>query len=79
MLAAAGVGIAIVSAASAARELSEGRLQVVNTAVPLPSLEYVVAFPSVAVAPAVQLVASLAKNLIAEKPDIHFYYSDSRY
>lgn len=79
MLAAAGVGVAIVSPASAARELSEGRLQVVNTTVPLPSLEYVVAFPQVAVAPAVQVIASLAKQLIAEKPDIHFYYSDSRH
>jgi DNA-binding transcriptional LysR family regulator len=79
MLAAAGVGLAVASPASAARELAEGRLRIVNTATPLPSLEYVVAFRKLPAAPAVQLVVALAKQFIGEKSDIHFYYSDSRH
>jgi DNA-binding transcriptional LysR family regulator len=75
VLAAEGLGVALASPAAAAREIGEGRLRIVATTVPLPKLEYVVAFPMVALSPAVELVAALAKQLISEKPDIQYYYS----
>jgi DNA-binding transcriptional LysR family regulator len=75
VLATEGLGMALASPAAAAREIGEGRLKVVATTVPLPALEYVVAFPMVALSPAVELVATLAKQLIGEKPDIQYYYS----
>lgn len=70
-----GMGLAIATPAAATREIAEGRLRVVETVLPFPSLEYVVAFPQVTISPAVQLVADMAKQLIIETPDIHYYYS----
>lgn len=74
-LASEGLGVTVAPAPAAARELAEGKLRIVATTRPFPALEYVVAFPMVTLSPAVQVVASLAKQLIAEKPDIQFYYS----
>ncbi|MBI4182909.1 MAG: LysR family transcriptional regulator [Proteobacteria bacterium] len=77
-LAVEGMGIAIATPSAAARELAEGKLRIVTTATPLAALEYVVAFPMVTLSPAVQIVAGMAKDLVAEKQDIHFYYAEDR-
>jgi DNA-binding transcriptional LysR family regulator len=73
-----GLGIAVATPSAAARELGEGKLRIIATGEPLTPLEYLVAFPLVTLSPAVQLVAAKAKELVAEKPDIHFYYSADR-
>jgi len=74
-LAVEGLGISVAPPQSAARELSEGKLRIVATQTPFVPLEYLVAFPLVTLSPAVQLVAQLAKEMIGEQRDIHFYYS----
>ncbi len=76
-MAVAGLGIAMVNPSAAVRELGEGKLRIVPTTVPLPPLEYVVAFPLVTLSPAVKLVAAKAKELVAGTPDIQFYYSEA--
>lgn len=78
LLAVEGVGVAVAPASAAVREIAEGRLRAVATPVALPSLEYIVALPDIALSPAVQLSVALARQLIAEKPDIQFYYSAGR-
>jgi DNA-binding transcriptional LysR family regulator len=78
LLAVEGVGFAVAPASAAVREIAEGKLRVVATTVPLPSLAYIVATPDATQSPAVGLSVTLAKQLIAEKPDIQFYYSAGR-
>ncbi|MGE0723052.1 MAG: LysR family transcriptional regulator [Alphaproteobacteria bacterium] len=77
-LAAEGMGVALATPAAAMREIAEDALRVLAAEPPLPALEYVIASSAAGAAPAVEVVAALARDLIAEKPGIQFYYSAAR-
>ncbi len=76
-LAAAGVGIALATPAAATRELAEGVLRLLEADPPLPALDYVIATSAARISPATRVVATLAKELIAERPGIQFYYAEA--
>lgn len=77
-LACEGVGVALATPAAAAREVAEGALRVLPADPPLPPLEYVLASAAPGVAPpAVSVVATMAMELIAERPGMQFFYSEA--
>jgi len=67
-LAALGLGIGLVPAASAVIELQQGRLRRVITTPPLPELDYVSAYVPTGVIPAVPAIVELAREVFAEEP-----------
>lgn len=77
-LAAEGMGVALATPAAAVREIAEGSLRVLAAAPELPTLEYIIAASVADATPSIQVVADLARELIAEKPGIQFYYSAAR-
>lgn len=76
-LAAEGMGVALATPDAAAREIAEGALRVLVADPPLPALEYVLASSAPRLSPAVKVVATLVKELIAERPSIQFFYSEA--
>lgn len=69
-LARAGLGVAIVPTSLTARELAAGSLRIVDTAPPLPALDYVVAIAGDALSPAVRTVLDVALEAIAAEPNL---------
>jgi DNA-binding transcriptional LysR family regulator len=77
-LAVEGVGVALAAPSAAVREVAEGALRVLAADPPLPPLEYVLASAAPGVAPAaVSVVATMALELIAERPSMQFFYSEA--
>ena len=77
-LASEGMGVALATPAAATREISEGVLRVLPANPPLPSLEYLLASSAPRLSPAVRVVSTLVKELIAERPGFQFFYSQAR-
>jgi DNA-binding transcriptional LysR family regulator len=69
-LARAGLGVAIVPTSLTARELAAGTLRLIDTAPPLPALDYVVAIAGGAPSPAVRAVLDAALEALAAEPNI---------
>ena len=76
-LATEGMGVALATPAAAAREIAEGTLRVLAADPPLPSLEYLLASSAPRLSPAVKILSTLVKELIAERPGIQFFYSQA--
>jgi DNA-binding transcriptional LysR family regulator len=69
-LARAALGLAIVPTSLTARELAAGTLRLIDTAPPLPALDYVVAIAGGAPTPVVSAVIDVALEAIAAEPNL---------
>lgn len=77
-LACEGIGVALAAPAAAVREITQGALRVLAADPPLPGLDYVLASTAPGVAPpATSVVATMARELIAERPGMQFFYSEA--
>lgn len=77
-LACDGVGVALAAPSAAVREIEQGALRVLAADPPLPALDYVLASTAAGVAPpAASVVATMARELIAERPGMQFFYSQA--
>ena len=66
-LAVQGMGIAIIPAMGASRELTAGDLRMVETVRPLPALDYLLVHGDLDLTPAGAAVANLARELLSEQ------------